>query len=154
MTKVITRAAILTGVILVTNVAVESAAPVTPVRAATARVTRELPCRRDRSASASDSRVWFGLPRRGAGVRNTPESSRGRRADCSSRGERGVRLCRGGNSSGKSEGARPCCGAFHAHHAGRIEEHYNMRTRSWVAVAPATKTKDALPSAHRLPAAQ
>src|SRR4051794_26678039 len=42
MTKVITRAAILTGAILVTNVAVESAAPVTPVRAAVARVTRQI----------------------------------------------------------------------------------------------------------------
>src|SRR6185312_8067212 len=41
MTKVITRAAILTGAILVSNVAVESAAPVTPVRAA-ARVTRQI----------------------------------------------------------------------------------------------------------------
>jgi hypothetical protein len=25
-----------------------------------------------------------------------------------------------------------------------LEEHYNMQTRSWVAVAPATKTKDAM----------
>jgi hypothetical protein len=145
MTKVITRAAILTGAILVTNVAVESAAPVTPVRAATARVTREITVPagtvlrlRLTRGFGSDSRVEAPV----SATLLSPVVVGGRTV-----------LREGSVASGYvAEAIRPGRVKGRGRVAVRftritpagLEEHYNMRTRSWVAVAPATKTKDAI----------
>jgi hypothetical protein len=145
MTKVITRAAILTGAILVTNVAVESAAPVTPVRAATARVTRQITVPagtvlrlRLTRGFGSDSRVEAPV----SATLLSPVVVGGRTV-----------LREGSVASGYvAEAIRPGRVKGRGRVAVRftritpagLEEHYNMRTRSWVAVAPATKTKDAV----------
>jgi hypothetical protein len=145
MTKVITRAAILTGAILVTNVAVESAAPVTPVRAATARVTRQITVPagtvlrlRLSRGFGSDSRVEAPV----SATLLSPVVVGGRTV-----------LREGSVASGYvAEAIRPgrvngrgrVAVRFTRITPAGLEEHYNMRTRSWVAVAPATKTKDAI----------
>jgi hypothetical protein len=145
MTKVITRAAILTGAVLLTNVAVESAAPVTPVRTTTARVTHQVTVPagtilrlRLTRGFGSDSRVEAPV----SATLLSPVVVGGRTV-----------LREGSVASGYvAEAVRPGRVKGRGRVAVRftritpagLEEHYNMQTRSWVAVAPATKTKDAM----------
>jgi hypothetical protein len=145
MTKVITRAAILTGAILLTNVAVESAGPVAPVRTTTARVTHQVTVPagtilrlRLTRGFGSDSRVEAPV----SATLLSPVVVGGRTV-----------LREGSVASGYvAEAVRPGRVKGRGRVAVRftritpagLEEHYNMQTRSWVAVAPATKTKDAM----------
>jgi hypothetical protein len=145
MTKVITRAAILTGAILLTNVAVESAGPVAPVRTTTARFTHQVTVPagtilrlRLTRGFGSDSRVEAPV----SATLLSPVVVGGRTV-----------LREGSVASGYvAEAVRPGRVKGRGRVAVRftritpagLEEHYNMQTRSWVAVAPATKTKDAM----------
>lgn len=148
MRKVITRAAILTAAILLGNVAVQSAEPAATaitVRPASARTLRQvtipagtvLRLRLSRGFG-SDSRLEAPV----SGTLTNPVVVGGRTA-----------LREGSVASGYvAEAVRPGRVKGRGRVAVRftrivprgLDEHYTMQTRSWVAVAPATKKKDAL----------
>ena len=145
MRKVITRAAILTGAILVANVAVETAAPAAPATVkSTARVRQvTVPAGtilrlRLAHGFGSDSRPEAPV----SGTLVNPIVVDGRTV-----------LREGSVASGYvAEAVRPGKVKGRGRVAVRFnritpaggDERYNMQTRSWVAVAPATKKKDAL----------
>jgi len=144
MKKSITRATILTGAILMASVAVEhAAAPALP--AASAIRTRQMTVPagtvlrlRLNRGFGSDSRVEAPV----SGTLLSPIVVDGRTV-----------LREGSVASGYvAEAVRPgkvkgrgrVAVRFTRISPAGLEEHYNMQTRSWVAVAPATKKKDAL----------
>jgi hypothetical protein len=145
MKSSITRAAILTGAILVSNVAVENAAPVAPVGPARARVMRQVTVPagtvlrlRLNSGFGSDSRQEAPV----SATLLSPIVIGGHTA-----------LREGSLASGYvAEAIRPGKVKGRGRVAVRFtritpagnETRYNMQTRSWVAVAPATKKKDAV----------
>jgi hypothetical protein len=147
MSKLITRAAILTGAILLGNVAVESAAPATApatVKSSTVRMRQvTVPAGtvlrlRLNHGFGSDSRLEAPV----SGTLVSPIMVAGHTA-----------LREGSVASGYvSEATRPGKVKGRGRVAVRftritpagVDERYNMQTRSWVAVAPATKKKDAL----------
>jgi hypothetical protein len=147
MRKVITRAAILTGAIFFANVAVESAAPA-PAPVIVKRASARLRQVTVPSGTVLRLRLTHGFgsdSRLEAPVSATlvnPIVVDGRTV-----------LRQGSVASGYvAEAVRPGRVKGRGRVAVRftrispvgVEEHYNMQTRSWVAVAPATKKKDAL----------
>ncbi len=141
----IMRASILTGAILFANVAVESAAPVAPDHAAAARVTRQvtvpagtvLRLRLNRGFG-SDSRIEDPI----SGTLLNPVVIGGRTVlpEGSLASGYVIEATRPGKVKGRGRVAVRFNRITPAGHDAR----YNMQTRSWVAVAPATKKKDAL----------
>jgi len=144
MKKSITRATILTGAILMASVAVEhAAAPALPAAAAIRTRQMTVPAGtvlrlRLNRGFGSDSRVEAPV----SGTLLSPIVVDGRTV-----------LREGSVASGYvAEAVRPgkvkgrgrVAVRFTRISPAGLEEHYNMQTRSWVAVAPATKKKDAL----------
>jgi hypothetical protein len=144
--RFITRASILAVVVVISNVAVDSASPASPADAAVRRVTREvtipagtvLRLRVNRGFGSDISRVEDPVPATlvspvtvgGRTILHTASSVSGyvaqatRPGKVKGRGRVAVRFTRITPAGGDSE--------------------YGIQTRSWVAVAPATKKKDAM----------
>jgi hypothetical protein len=149
MKTLVTRASMVTGLtaaILFANVAVETAAPAAPASPAVARAIRQvtvpagtvLRLRLNRGFGSDISRVEDPV----SGTLTAPVMIDGRTV-----------LGEGSLASGYvSEATRPGKVKGRGRVAVRFtritpagnDAHYNMQTRSWVAVAPATKKKDAL----------
>jgi hypothetical protein len=147
MRKVITRAAILTGAILLGNVAVESAAPATApatVKSSTTRMRQVtvpagtvLRLRLTRGFG-SDSRVEAPI----SGTLLNPIVVGGR--TILPEGSVASGYVAEATRPGKVKGRGRVAVRFTRITPAGLDERYNMQTRSWVAVAPATKKKDAL----------
>ena len=144
--KSITRATILTGAILVASVAVEHAAApaASPVPAAAAR-TRQVtvpagPVLRLRlnRGFGSDSRLE--APVSGTLLNSIMVDGRTALREGSVASGYVTEAVRPGKVKGRGRVAV----RFTRITPAGLEERYNMQTRSWVAVAPATKQKDAL----------
>jgi hypothetical protein len=147
MSNLITRAAILTGAILLGNVAVESAAPrATPatgkssavrVRQVTVPAGTVLRLRLTRGFG-SDSRLEAPV----SGTLVSPIVVDGRTA--LREGSVASGYVAAATRPGRVKGRGRVAVRFTRITPAGVDERYNMQTRSWVAVAPATKKKDAV----------
>jgi len=147
MRKVITRAAILTGAILLGNVAVESAGPVlapatvksspTRMRQVTVPAGTVLRLRLTRGFG-SDSHLEAPV----SGTLVSPITIDGRTALRS--GSVASGYVAEATRPGKVKGRGRVAVRFTRIAPAGFDENYTMQTRSWVAVAPATKKKDAI----------
>ena len=147
MRKVITRAAILTGAILFGNVAVESAGPVlapatvtsdaTRVRQVTVPAGTVLRLRLTRGFG-SDSRLEAPV----SGTLVNPIVVDGRTV--LREGSVASGYVAEATRPGKVKGRGRVAVRFTRITPAGLDDRYNMQTRSWVAVAPATKKKDAI----------
>ena len=147
MRKVITRAAILTGAILFANVAVESAGPVlapatvtsdtTRVRQLTVPAGTVLRLRLTRGFG-SDSRLEAPV----SGTLVNPIVVDGRTV--LREGSVASGYVAEATRPGKVKGRGRVAVRFTRITPAGLDDRYNMQTRSWVAVAPATKKKDAI----------
>ena len=147
MRKVITRAAILTGAILFANVAVESAGPVlapatvksaaTRMRQVTVPAGTVLRLRLTRGFG-SDSRLEAPV----SGTLLNPIVVDGRTA--LRQGSVASGYVAEATRPGKVKGRGRVAVRFTRITPAGFDDRYTMQTRSWVAVAPATKKKDAI----------
>ncbi|HEU4938671.1 MAG TPA: hypothetical protein VFT39_19615 [Vicinamibacterales bacterium] len=147
MRNVITRAAILTGAILFANVAVESAGPVLAPATVTSASTRMrqvtvpagtvLRLRLTRGFG-SDSRLEAPV----SGTLLNPIVVDGRTA--LRQGSVASGYVAEATRPGKVKGRGRVAVRFTRITPAGFDERYNIQTRSWVAVAPATKKKDAI----------
>jgi hypothetical protein len=147
MRKVITRAAILTGAILFANVAVESAGPVLApatvtsdairVRQLTVPAGTVLRLRLTRGFG-SDSRLEAPV----SGTLVNPIVVDGRTV--LREGSVASGYVAEATRPGKVKGRGRVAVRFTRITPAGLDDRYNMQTRSWVAVAPATKKKDAI----------
>ena len=100
---------------------------------------------RDDAAAARRPRVRLGhLTRRGSGRRDAPPRSHGRRPHRAAERQRRQRLRRRRRTARQVKGRGRVAVRFTRITPAGDDDRYTMRTRSWVAVAPATKKKDAL----------
>jgi hypothetical protein len=149
MKTLITRASMvagLTGAILFANVAVETAAPGAPASPVVARAIRQvtipagtvLRLRLNRGFGSDISRVEDSV----SATLTSPVMVDGRTA--LSTGSVASGYVSEATRSGKVKGRGRVAVRFTRISPAGVDTHYNMQTRSWVAVAPATKKKDAL----------
>jgi hypothetical protein len=146
MRRFITRASILAGAILIASVAVDSAAPVTPADVAVRRTTRQvtipagtiLRLRVNRGFGSDISRVEDPVP----ATLTSPVVIGGRTILPAGSLASGyvVQATRPGKVKGRGRVAV----RFTRITPAGDDARYSMQTRSWAAVAPATKKKDAL----------
>ena len=146
MMRFITRASILSGLVLIGTVAVDSAAPVAPAHVAVGRASRQmtipagtvLHLRVNRGFGSAISRVEDPVP---ATLVN-PVVIGGRTVLPAGSVASGyvVQATRPGKVKGRGRVAV----RFTRITPAGDDTRYNMQTRSWAAVAPATKKKDAL----------
>jgi hypothetical protein len=146
MTSFITRASLMTGAILLGSVAVDTAAPVAPAAVAVRRATRQvtipagtvLHLRVNRGFGSDTSRVEDSVP----ATLDRPVVIDGRTILRSGSLASGyvVQATRPGKVKGRGRVAV----RFNRITPAGSDERYTMQTRSWAAVAPATKKKDAL----------
>jgi hypothetical protein len=144
MTKVITRAVILTGVILAGSVAVESAAPAT-VNSSSVRKMRQVTVPsgtvlrlRLTRGFGSDSRLEAPV----SGTLVNPVVVDGRTV--LRQGSVASGYVAEATRPGKVKGRGRVAVRFNRITPSGFDDRYTMQTRSWVAVAPATKKKDAM----------
>ena len=146
MMRFITRASILSGLVLIGTVAVDSAAPVAPAHVARLQVSRQvtipagtvLHLRVNRGFGSAISRVEDSVP----ATLVSPIVIGGRTVLPAGSVASGyvVQATRPGKVKGRGRVAV----RFTRITPAGDDTRYNMQTRSWAAVAPATKKKDAL----------